>query len=137
MISNQLKYSSGYKFQLNSDVVVQTTLRPDQPCVIQGYVFLDTDGMLYIYRGYAWNGCTNAPDTDSNLLAGLVHDALYQLMQIGVLDKSFKADADNMLRDIMISQGSIKFIAAIFHAAVDIFGSMHMKPSKVRTLQVR
>lgn len=137
MISNQLLYSSGYKFQLNSGVVVQTTLRPAQPCVIQGYVFLDTDGLLYIYRGYAWDGCTSAPDTDSNLLAGLVHDALYQLMQVGILDKSFKADADEMLRNIMISQGSFKFVAAIFRAAVYIFGGLHMKPSKVRTLLIR
>lgn len=136
-ISKELKYSAGYKYQLKSDVVIQTSLRPAKSCVIQGYVYLDVDGLLYIYRGYAWNGCTNAPDTDSNMLAGLGHDALYQLMQDGILDKSFKPDADGMLRDIMISQGSMTFVAEIFHAAVEAFGSMHMKPSKVRTLHIR
>lgn len=136
MISKELKYSSGYKFQLNSDVVVQTTLRPAVPCVIQGYIFLDTDGMLYIYRGYAWNGCTNAPDTYSNFLAGLVHDALYQLMQEGILDQSFKPRADLMLRDIMIEYGSSFIIAELFYQAVKWFGYLHMKPSKVRALQI-
>jgi hypothetical protein len=136
-ISKEMRYSSGYKYQTNSNIIIQTILRPAQSCLIDGYVFLGIDGILHIYRSYAWDGCTNAPDTDSNLLSGLVHDALYQLMQVGVLDKSFKSDADNMLRDIMISQGSSRIIAAIFHAAVDIFGSLHMKPNKVRTLQIR
>ena len=137
MISKQLKYSSGYKFQLNSDVVVQTTLRPEQQCVIQGYVFLDTDGLLYIYRGYAWNGCTNAPDTDSNFLAGLVHDALYQLIQEGILEQSFKPYADMMLRDVMIECGSNIIVSEIFYLAVKWFGYLHMKPNKVRTLQIQ
>lgn len=137
MISKQLKYSSGYKFQINSDVVVQTTLRHAIPCVIQGYVFLDTNGLLYIYRGYAWNGCTNAPDTDSNFLAGLVHDALYQLMQEGILDQSFKPDADGMLRDIMIGQGSLKAIANLFYFAVHEFGKFHMKANRARLLPIK
>lgn len=137
MVSNQLKYSSGYKYQLKSDVVIQTSLRPETARFIQGYVFLDTDGTLIIYRSYAWDGCTNAPDTDSNMLAGLVHDALYQLMQEGVLDWSFKPDADDMLRDIMISQGSFKATANLFHLAVQEFGRLHMKAKKVTALQIR
>ncbi|MBX9635925.1 MAG: hypothetical protein K2Q45_00045 [Nitrosomonas sp.] len=137
MISNQLKYSSGYKYQLKSDVVIQTALRPVNPCVIQGYVFLDTDGELRIYLGYAWDGCTSAPDTKTNLLAGLVHDALYQLMQEGVLDQSFKPDADEMLRNVMISQGSFNATANLFHFAVQELGGLHMKAKKVTVLPIK
>lgn len=137
MVSNQLKYSSGYKYQLKSDVIIQTSLLPESPRFIQGYVFLDTDGTLIIYRGYAWDGCTNALDTDSNMLAGLVHDALYQLMQEGVLDWSFKPEADNMLRDIMISQGAFRSIADLFRFAVNEFGRFHMKAKSIRSLQIR
>lgn len=136
MISDQFKYSSGYKYQLKSNVVIQTPLLPGTPRFIQGYVFLDTDGVLMIYRGYAWDGCTNAPDTDSNMLAGLVHDALYQMMQEDVLDKSFKPMADEMLRDIMISQGSFKATADLFHLAVKEFGNKHMEPKKVNVLRI-
>lgn len=137
MVSKELKYSSGYKYQLKSNVVIQTSLRPETPRFIQGYVFLDADGTLIIYRGYAWDGCTSAPDTKSNLLAGLVHDALYQLMQDGVLDQSFKPDADEMLREIMISQGSFNAVADLFHFAVQEFGMFHMKAKRVRTLPIR
>lgn len=136
-MANQLKYSSGYKYQLKSNVTIQTTLRPDTPRFIQGYIFLDTDGVLMIYRGYSWDGCTNAPDTDSNMLAGLVHDALYQLMQEDVLEKSFKPLADDMLRDVMISQGSFKSVADLFHLAVKEFGGLHMKPKKVISLGIK
>lgn len=135
--SKEFKYSSGYKYQLKSNVVIQTSLRPETPRFIQGYVFLDADGTLIIYRGYAWDGCTNAPDTESNMLAGLVHDALYQLMQEDILEKSFKPLADNMLRDIMISQGAFKSTANLFHLAVQEFGGMHMKAKKVTALQIR
>lgn len=136
-ISKEFKYSSGYKYQLKSNVVIQTSLRPATPRFIQGYVFLDTDGTLIIYRGYAWDGCTNAPDTASNMLAGLVHDALYQLMQEDILDKSFKPLADEMLRDIMISQGSFKTTADLFHYAVNEFGGAHMKAKKVVALGIK
>lgn len=136
-ISKEFRYSSGYKYQLKSNVVIQTTLRPETPRFIQGYVFLDADGSLIIYRGYAWDGCTNAPDTDSNTLAGLVHDALYQLMQEDILDKSFKPLADDMLRDTMISQGAFKSTADLFHFAVKEFGGVHMKAKKVTALQIR
>lgn len=136
-ISKQFKYSSGYKYQLKSNVVIQTSLRQETPRFIQGYVFLDTDGVLIIYRGYAWDGCTNAPDTESNMLAGLVHDALYQLMQEDILDKSFKPLADDMLRDIMISQGSFKSTADLFHLAVQEFGGLHMKAKRVRMLPIK
>ena len=136
-ISKEFKYSSGYKYQLKSNVVIQTALRPGAPRFIQGYVFLDTDGTLIIYRGYAWDGCTNAPDTDSNMLAGLVHDALYQLMQEDILDKSFKPLADDMLRDIMISQGSFKTTADLFHYAVQKFGGKHMTAKPVIMLQIK
>lgn len=137
MISNQFSYSGGYKYQLQTDVVIKTILHPASQCVIQGFVFLDTDGVLRIYRGYAWDGCTNAPDNDSNMLAGLVHDALYQLMQEDVLDKSFKPLADEMLRNVMESQGAFKITANLFHLAVKEFGGLHMKPKKVISLGIK
>lgn len=36
------------------------------------------DGVLTIKRGYAWNGCSFVPDTKKTLVAGLIHDFMYQ-----------------------------------------------------------
>jgi len=136
MTSNEFSYCGGYKYQLKTDVVIQTILRPESQCVIQGFIFLDTDGILRIYRGYAWDGCSNAPDTDSNMLAGLVHDALYQLMQEGVLEWDYKPRADWMLKEIMIKQGSFRWVADLFHSAVREFGYTHKKPKKVQVINI-
>lgn len=35
-------------------------------------------GYMTIKKGYAWDGCTLAPDSEKTRLASMVHDALYQ-----------------------------------------------------------
>jgi len=40
--------------------------------------FSCTHGFMTIKKGYAWDGCTLAPDTDKTHIASMVHDALYQ-----------------------------------------------------------
>ncbi len=131
----KLKYSDGYKYQLKSDVIVQTNIRPKQPCIVQGYVFLGTDGELFVYRGYAWNGCTLAVDTKHNMRASLVHDALYQLIQEGLLERGWKGTADRALHDLMVEDGSCRAIAELYLLAVDLFGdAFTKKPKKVITI---
>lgn len=117
-----MKYSNGYKFQLKQTIVIQTTLRPDRGVCIPGFIFLDIDGLLYIYAGYAWDGCSFAPDLRCNLVAGVVHDALYQLIQTGLLDRKWKSESDWMLYHLMVAYGSPKALARIFYFAVDQFG---------------
>ena len=56
------------------------------------------------------------------MLAGLVHDALYQLIQAGLLDPKWKGEADLMFRSLMMLHGSPKIVAQIFYSAVDKFG---------------
>ncbi len=125
-----MKYSAGYKYQLKANIVIQTTLRPDRPCVINGFIYLDVDGLLYIYKGYAWDGCSFAPDWRFNLVAGLVHDALYQLIQAGLLDPQWKGDADMMLCNLMLFYGSPKIVAQIFYSAVDKFGHRFIRAER-------
>jgi len=122
-----MKYSAGYKYQLKGNVLVQTRLRPTTPAIIQGFIFLGGDGKLFIYNSYAWNGATCAPDFDGNRLAVLVHDALFQLIQEGLLpDDSFK-ECNEELRDIMISEGAPRLIAELFYFGVSGFGKKFYK----------
>lgn len=125
-----IKYSDGYKYQLKNTIIIQTRLRPPRPCLIQGYVFLDIDGMLYIYEAYAWDGCTMAPNTEKNRLGCLVHDALKQLMQEGKLDKSFDPQCSQVLHDVMVEQGCYKAEADLFRWATRVFGGKFMKPKE-------
>ena len=111
-----------YKYTQEKDIVIQTALRPTKPCVIQGYVFLDTDGMLRIYKGYSWNGITLGIDFEFTRIASLVHDALFQLMQEGLLSLSFFKLANLEFKKLMITNGSPKFIANFYYFMVQTFG---------------
>ena len=122
-----MKYSKGYKYQLKSNVVIQTRLRPEQPAIVQGFIFLGSDGKLFIYRGYAWNGSNLSPNFDSNRLAVLAHDALFQLIQEGLLPDYHFKECNEELRDIMIIEGTPKPIAEVFYFGVSTFGKKFYK----------
>lgn len=111
-----------YKFTEEKDIVIQTALRPAKPCIIQGYVFLDTDGKLYIYKGYSHNGVTLGIDFKFTRLAALVHDALFQLTQEGLLSLTFFKLANLELKKLMIANGSPKFVAKFYYVMVQTFG---------------
>lgn len=122
-----MKYKSGYKYILAEQLIRQTNVKPENAIGIDRFIILRTDGVLILGKGYAWNGANCVPDTKENMEASLVHDALYQLMQEGVLSLSWKEKCDEELRDIMIEKGSNKIIASIFFWGVTTFGSYFIK----------
>ena len=77
-----------YRYCLLQDVCVDTKIIltanltvPKDINLLTSYIDLSTGGLLKINTGYSWNGATGIPDTQANMLAALVHDALYQLMR--------------------------------------------------------
>lgn len=119
-----MKYSKvQYKYYLEETVSVQTSVRPAQSAIVPGYIFLGVDGKMIIYRRYAWDGITNGVNFKSNRVPGLVHDATYQLIREGLIDLSLKAQSDKDLRDMMIAEGSWKFVANFFYFCVSKFGN--------------
>ena len=52
------------------------------------FVELSAEGMLQIFKGYAWDGVTMWPDTHRTMFPSLVHDALYQLMRENSISKN-------------------------------------------------
>jgi hypothetical protein len=75
--------------------------------------------VLWIVTGYAWDGASGPTiDTRSVIRASLVHDALYQLMRLGVLDRGWRATADADLARIMIEDGAWRIRAAAWRVAV-------------------
>lgn len=127
-----MKYKAGYKYILAETLVRKTRVCPDTDRGIENMIILKKDGTLILQRGYAWDGVTCAPDTKENMEAGLVHDALYQMLQEGLLPLSYQKQCDEELRDIMIEKGSFKITAHLFYKAVATFGKYFIKyPGKV------
>lgn len=116
-----IEYQGGYKYQLLKDYSIWCEL-PD--CKLEEYIQI-RDNILTVYRGYAWDGPSGPTVDTSNFMRGsLVHDAMYQLMEEGVLHKRHKNYSDKALYDICRQDGMSWFRAMAVYWAVRVFGTV-------------
>lgn len=116
-----------YKYTLMEDFVANIPIYGFD-ISIPNYVYLYTDGTLLIRKKYKWDGCSGPTvDDNTNMVAGLVHDALYQLIREGEMDASYRKIADELLRDICIKNGMCKLRAWIWYFAVRAFAGSSAK----------
>lgn len=89
-----MEYQKGFKYQLTKPEKIFTGIFPLED-IETPFLLLKTDGWLYIAYGYAWDGPSGPMvDTPSLMLPSLVHDALYQLMRLGLLLHSYWPQVD-------------------------------------------
>ena len=91
------------------------------------YLIVTNDKCLVIKKGYAWDGATGIIDSKKFLEASLVHDALYQLMRAGKIDKRYKDDIDKMLKLFCYNAGTSKLLSWLIYMATKLFGSYFTK----------
>lgn len=116
-----------YKYRLTRDTVQQTNIFGQN--IITDFIELYEDGRLLIKKGYAWDGCSGPTiDTKKNMRAGLVHDALYQLIRLGHLPASDKKKIDILFRDILKEDGF--YASGLYYAGVSLFGGFAIKPKE-------
>jgi len=83
--------------------------------------------VLTIYKGYAFDGMTNFPDSAANLPCALLHDFLYQTALMP------RRDADRALKACMDAQGASH--DALVFLGVRLFGWMHYGKEKGITIE--
>jgi len=115
-------------FVVNTGLKVKESIRTR-------FLTLFTSGLLFIEIGYAWNGASGPTiDTKSSIRASLVHDALYQLIRMGLLPLSYRAEIDRLFRRILIEDGMWRWRAYMWYRAVRRLGWLAVrKPRKVYT----
>lgn len=123
MIKLTYRELDDYKYQVLISFLIRTDITGiDIDTAIMEYLGLDSSGLLYIKSGYAWNGSNWSSDKHA-MIASLVHDALYQLMRLGLLNRTvFRKPADALYRDLCIAEGMSKFEAAIRYRGLRWFG---------------
>jgi hypothetical protein len=127
--TNCIKYSSGYKYHLEEDFEIQTVFRPDKK-IVTDYATLDIDGILHIFRSYAWDGPSGPTiDRSSNMRGSLPHDVLYQMIRENYLPLSCREEADNLLKKCWIEDGMYEWLATVEVAAVKRWGIGSARPS--------
>jgi hypothetical protein len=104
--ASTIVYRGGYKYQLVDDYQVRIDILP-AAFILTPFIRLDTDGLLSIVSGYAWDGPSGpAIDTKNFMRGSLVHDALYQLMRERKLDPETQREpADRILQRICLEDG--------------------------------
>ncbi len=130
-----ITYTRGYKYQLEDAYSIAINIKPDV-LIKTDYIQLDTEGILTISNGYAWDGPSGPTiDTLSFMRGALVHDALYQLMRYSKLDRDiYRDDADRILKDICKNDGMWSWRAWLVYQGVRIFGDPSSDPKKKKKI---
>ena len=96
---------------------------------------LKEDGSLLIKKGYCADSCSGPTlDDDTNMQAGFMHDALYQMLRLGKLaikEKDFKRNrklADLSFRDQLKADGMGRFRRFCYYWGVRLGGRKHALP---------
>ena len=126
----KISYKKGYKYQLTADYSSEINIQPDRS-IDSDYISLTASGRITIKDGYAWDGPSGPLMDTLNFMRGsLVHDALYQLMRGGALDKdSHRKDADQLLRKICREDGMGALRAWMVYTGVRYLGESFADPA--------
>lgn len=118
-----------YKYQLLETYDLYVGVHPAYSPVYTDFLQLDMNGILKIRAGYSWDGPSGpAIDTKSFMRGSLVHDALYQMIRLGLLPADRKSRADDVLKRICLEDGMSRVRAEWVHLALSLFGSRRTKP---------
>lgn len=103
-----IRYKSGFKYQLHETYTITLPWLAGYPDYSADFLGVHGD-VLTIEKGYAWDGASGPTwDSKSSMRASLVHDALYQLMRVGVLPESARPAADDELYNIGLEDGMFR-----------------------------
>lgn len=126
-----------WKYRLSEDRSYETGLELSSRITTE-FVDLSPTGKLTLRKGYAWDGASGpAIDTSDFMRGSAFHDAFYQLMREGLLPRTYRKFADQLMRRInredgMGSEGRWyqrlwgKFRLRYTYWGVRIFGAEHM-----------
>ncbi len=115
-----------YKYELIRPQEIRTGITvPKRIAGANTYLDLDIDGVLLVRFGYRWDGASGAIDSESTMRASLFHDALYQLMREGKLNRGeHRQKADMLLMRVMTDDGASLFRATLWLWGVHLFAGL-------------
>jgi hypothetical protein len=123
-------YHRTYKYKLERPFDIPTVIAPSRRLSVPGeWVVLENDGHLFIKANYAWDGPSGPTiDTHDFMRGSLVHDAFYQLMREGLLDRRHRDPVDRLLETLCREDGMSPAKAARVYWFVKNFGNNRVWP---------
>ena len=128
-----IAYNGGYKYQLKETYTLVIDIKPAR-LIDTEYIKLNTDGVITISEGYAWDGPSGPTiDTLTFMRGSLIHDALYQLMRESYLDHQlYREAADRILQKICKEDGMWSLRAWLVYHGVRLFADPAADPADKR-----
>ena len=101
-MSGELQYRRvNWKYVLEKEVQLALPLELCGDVYISPYLIAG-GSLLVIKDGYAWDGASGPTvDTPATMYPALVHDALYQLMRLGIIPTGARKEADKLFLKIV------------------------------------
>ncbi len=128
-----IEYVRGYKYQLKETRRFLIPSLSDYAGYEGTFIEIQEGGLLVIKAGYAWDGASGPTmDTKTSMRGSLVHDPLYELMRIGILPQSFRAVADEALKQVCVLDKMWKWRASLWQKALSLFGGKNVLASRRR-----
>lgn len=104
-------FKAGFKYQLHTPYSIHLPWLSGQPDYSAEFLSVSGD-LLTIEKGYAWDGPSGPTwDSKNSMRASLAHDALYQLMRLGVIPESCREPADRVLYGLCVEDGMFQWRA--------------------------
>jgi hypothetical protein len=127
---SKIRYKEGYKYQLAETYQHQLPFEVPMIKLDHDFIEIGANNLLTIAQGYAYDGPSGPTVDTANFMRGsLVHDALYQLMRDGRLDRGVYKDlADRELQRICIEDGMSKMRAWYVYMGVKLGGKSATEP---------
>lgn len=131
-----IQYKSHYKYQLAENYRLVLPFAPEKD-IRTHYVSFTRDGVLFVRAGYAWDGASGpVVDTKENMRGSLLHDALYQLLRMGLLPLPFRDLCDMLFRDITIEDGVNKWRAYAWYYGLKWFAIEAALPKSKKKVRI-
>jgi len=104
------------------------------------FVKFCSDGRLIIRNGYFWNGPSGPTFATTNtLFPSLIHDALYQLIELDVISASenSRETIDKIFHELLLEHGMNPIRAKLWYWAVRTFGGSRItKYNEAEEIQI-
>ena len=121
----QYENISKYKYRLLEDEEFDTGITGIYAST--EYLTIFDTGLMVVKKGYCWDGASGPTlDTEDTMRASLGHDALYQMISLGILSKAHREAADKLLRKWLIEDGMVHARAQLWYEGVRAFGGLHV-----------
>jgi hypothetical protein len=133
---NQIKYKSGYKYQIAEDYCLGGLAFPVERDYGSEFLMLGPS-FIRLQKGYASDGPSwPAIDTHTFMRGAFVHDACYQAIRMGWLPESAREYCDKLLRQICLADGMSPLRAWWVYKGLRVGGARAADPKRVKAVLV-